>query len=322
MAKMLKLTEKVSPILEDEGQKREQFTLQDFINKQGEFLVYKRSQNLAPRTMYDYQKNFQWINSYISDTYTDLSDRYCITLIRSYISYMLENVASTTVNIRLRTIKVYLQYLEDERYVAERINYRIKKVKEIQKEKQPLTSSDVKKLLKAIDLKTYAGLRDYAMALVMLSVGVRINEMCHIKVKDVNLKEKCIVIRGENAKSRKQRIVPINSKIIVYLKKLIEIAENVDNEYMFLSSTTHDKVSTSNVKNRFINYGKKVNLDKSSSVHKLRHTAITNMVKNGVNPLDVKSIVGHNSLEMTILYYHNSLQELHKAIQKDTLYDL
>lgn len=322
MAKMLKLTEKVSPILEDREQKKEYFTLLDFINKQEEFLVYKRSQNLAPRTMYDYEKNFQWLNSYITDTYADLSVRYDITLIRAYISYMLEMVASSTVNIRLRAIKVYLQFLEDERYVTEKINHRIKKVKEIQKEKQPLNTSDVKKLLKAINLKTYAGLRDYCMVLIMLSVGVRINELCNVKMTDIDLKEGCIIIRSETAKSRKQRVVPLNSKITVYLKKLIDIARGVNSEYVFLSSITYDRISTSQAKSRFINLGKKANLDKSSSVHKLRHTAITNMVKNGVNPLDVKSIAGHSELKVTMIYYHNSLQDLHKAIRKDTLSDL
>ncbi|WML37460.1 site-specific integrase [Clostridium sp. OS1-26] len=243
-------------------------------------------------------------------------------MIRAYISYMLEMVASSTVNIRLRAIKVYLQFLEDERYVTEKINHRIKKVKEIQKEKQPLNTSDVKKLLKAINLKTYAGLRDYCMVLIMLSVGVRINELCNVKMTDIDLKEGCIIIRSETAKSRKQRVVPLNSKITVYLKKLIDIARGVNSEYVFLSSITYDRISTSQAKSRFINLGKKANLDKSSSVHKLRHTAITNMVKNGVNPLDVKSIAGHSELKVTMIYYHNSLQDLHKAIRKDTLSDL
>lgn len=320
---MLRVTGKVSPKLEDITEKNDCFTLQDFINKQGEFIVFKRSQNLAPRTMLDYTNNFQWINSYIQNTYSDFTDQpYNITFIRGYITFMLEKVSPNTVNIRLRVIKVYLQFLEDERYVNDRINYRILKLKEIYNEKKPLTSSDVKKLLKAINLKTYAGLRDYTMALIMLSVGVRINEMCNIKVSDINVKERYITIRAETAKSRKQRVVPLNSKIVGYLKKLIDIAEDVGSEYVFLSSTTHDKVITSTVKDRFLNLGKKAGLDKSSSVHKLRHTAITNMVKNGVNPLDVKSIAGHSDLKITMLYYHNSIKDLQKAIEKDTLSDL
>ncbi|MFL0195712.1 hypothetical protein ACJDU8_09080 [Clostridium sp. WILCCON 0269] len=64
---------------------------------------------------------------------------------------MLEKVSPNTVNIRIRYLKVYLQFLEQEGYVKERINERVKKVREVKNEKQPLTNSDIKKLLKVIN---------------------------------------------------------------------------------------------------------------------------------------------------------------------------
>ncbi|WP_368488782.1 tyrosine-type recombinase/integrase [Clostridium sp. BJN0013] len=325
MAKRLQLTEKVTPIgVETEVKELRTiyFTIQDFMNKQNEFLIYKRSQNLSPRSMYDYDRSFLYLNNYINEVYSDKQIRYDITLIRGYISYMLEKVSPNTVNIRIRYLKVYLQFLEQEGYVKERINERVKKVREVKNEKQPLTNSDIKKLLKVINMKSYAGLRDYTLVLLMLSVGTRINETINIKVKNINLKEKYIVINAETAKNRTQRVVPLNSKLIVYLKKLIEISNDVGSEYVFLSSVSHDKVNLSHIKGQLIDYGKKAGLDKSSSAHKLRHTAITNLIKNGSNPLDVKSIAGHSSLEITMGYYHNNLKDLQKCIAKDTLSDI
>lgn len=322
MAKRLMLNNSFNPIGDEAEVKATYFTVQDFMDKQKDFIIYKRSQNLAPRSLYDYDRCFLYMNNYINEVYSDKSVRYDINLIRSYISFMLENVSPNTVNIRIRYLKVYLQFLEHEGYVKDRINERVKKVREVKNEKEPLTNSDIKKLLKVINMKSYAGLRDYTLILLMLSVGTRINETINIRVKDINLKEKFIIINGETAKNRTQRAVPLNSKLIVYLKKLIEISNDVGSEYVFLSSVSHERVNLSHIKGQLIDYGKKAGLDKSSSAHKLRHTAITNLIKNGSNPLDVKSIAGHSSLEITMGYYHNNLQDLQKAIQKDTLSDL
>lgn len=111
MAERLQLTEKVPPIgveTEVKELRKTYFTIQDFMNKQNEFLIYKRSQNLAPRSMYDYDRSFLYLNNYINEVYSDKQIRYDITLIRGYISYMLEKVSPNTVNIRIRYLKVYL----------------------------------------------------------------------------------------------------------------------------------------------------------------------------------------------------------------------
>lgn len=322
MAKRLQLTKNVTPIGFDKEVTAERFSVKDFIERQKDFIIYKRSQNLSARTLYDYDRAFLYMNNYINEYYSDTTIRYDITLIRGYISFMLEKVSPNTTNIRIRYLKVYLAFLEDEGFVKDRINERVKKVREVKNEKQPLTQTDIKKLLKVINMTSYAGLRDYVIVLLMLSVGTRVNETVNIRVKDVNLKDKYIIINGETAKNRTQRIVPLNNKLQPYVKKLVEIANDVNSEYLFLSSVSHSKVALSHIKSQLIEYGKKAGLDKSTSPHKLRHTALTNMIKNGSNPLDVCRIAGHSSLEITMAYYHNSINDLHKAIQKDTLSDL
>lgn len=138
MAERLQLTEKVPPIgveTEVKELRKTYFTIQDFMNKQNEFLIYKRSQNLAPRSMYDYDRSFLYLNNYINEVYSDKQIRYDITLIRGYISYMLEKVSPNTVNIRIRYLKVYLQFLEQEGYVKDCINERVKKAREVNNEK-------------------------------------------------------------------------------------------------------------------------------------------------------------------------------------------
>jgi len=182
MAKRLQLTKNVTPIGFDNEVTAEYFDLQDFIEKQKDFIIFKKSQNLSTRTLYDYDRAFLYMNNYINEYYSDTTIRYDITLIRGYISFMLEKVSPNTTNIRIRYLKVYLAFLEDEGFVKDRINERVKKVREVKNEKQPLTQSDIKKLLKVINMTSYAGLRDYVIILLMLSVGTRVNETVNIRV--------------------------------------------------------------------------------------------------------------------------------------------
>jgi integrase/recombinase XerD len=227
MAKRLQLTKNVTSIGFDNEVTAEYFSVQDFIEKQKDFIIYKRSQNLSIRTLYDYDRAFLYMNNYINEYYSDTTIRYDITLIRGYISFMLEKVSPNTTNIRIRYLKVYLAFLEDEGFVKDRINERVKKVREVKNEKQPLTQTDIKKLLKVINMTSYAGLRDYVIILLMLSVGARVNETANIRVNEVNLKDKYIIINGETVKNRTQRVVPLNNKLLTYVKKSIEIANEV-----------------------------------------------------------------------------------------------
>lgn len=309
----------VTPITTSDEIKRDYFTVQDFIDTFDAFIIYKKAENLSDRTITDYTRLHNYMTNWIKEWYSDTLVRYDIMLLKSYINWMLEQVQPSTVNIRIRYLKVYLKFLEEEGYVKESINHRIKKVKEVRNEKLPLTDSDVRKMLKQINMKSYAGLRDYTVITLMLSVGTRINETINIRVKDVDLKSKTITICGETAKNRTERVVPLNAKIIPNIKKLIEVSNEVSSPWLFLSTISYDQVKLTHMKQQISDYGIKAGLDKSSSPHKLRHTAITNMIRNGANPFDVCKIAGHSSLEITMKYFHNKIDDLHKAIENDTL---
>lgn len=72
--------------------------------------------------------------------------------------------------------------------------------------------------------------------LVMLETGVRVNEASNIMISDVDRKMKLLTIRSETAKTREERYLPISAKTMKYLDKLITIAENNNELYLFTSS--------------------------------------------------------------------------------------
>lgn len=102
--------------------------------------------------------------------------------------------------------------------------------------KNVIETFDIKQLssmLKACDVRTFVGLRDYTIIMLLLETGIRANEMIGIAVTDIIWHDK--VIRIRNAKGQNERFVPIQKKMIDQLKKYVAIRGTVDTEYLFIT---------------------------------------------------------------------------------------
>lgn len=73
---------------------------------------------------------------------------------------------------------------------------------------------NIKALIDIIDLKTYTGLRDYILILLMLDCGIRPCEAFRIEKRDIEFKSGLLTIRKENAKTRTERALPLSQTII------------------------------------------------------------------------------------------------------------
>lgn len=82
--------------------------------------------------------------------------------------------------------------------------------------------------------------------LAILDCGVRINELLNVKIEDYNSIDRIIKINSETAKARKSMILHLSSKTAKYLRKLIKIAEDNYEEYIFCSSYG-DKIQILNI---------------------------------------------------------------------------
>lgn len=192
-------------------------SVKGFIDKQKEFLLTKKLEGLAERTLKDYVNHFQYLNKRILQEYceeTDIENRFVDKgLFMAYIGYMISQFKPATVNIRLRTMKCYLRYLFVEGIIKEDISAKLKLVKVPKDTIQPLSTSEVKKIFKILNLSDYAEYRDFCMMLVMLETGIRVNEACNIMIADINIKKKLIIVRSETSKTREERGLPLSLKL-------------------------------------------------------------------------------------------------------------
>lgn len=137
------------------------------------------------------------------------------------------------------------------------------------------------------------------MIILSYSAGLRVSEVINLKVKDLDLIEKTIHLKG--AKGMKDRITIIPEKILNEIKSII--AGKDKNSYVF-ESERGGKLTTATAQKVFIKSKEKSNIKKPATFHSLRHSFATHLLENGTDVRYVQELLGHSNIRTTQIYTH------------------
>ena len=178
-----------------------------------------------------------------------------------------------------------------------------------------LTLEESRRLLSAVDGKNRE--RDYCILCLFLNCGLRISEMVGLNLADI--RSDSLLIHG---KGNKERVVYLNDACVEALNAWLSIRKDIattDKKAVFLSSR-RKRVSVDAIQVMVHKTLLKAGLDASQiSPHKLRHTAATLMLQNGVDVRTLQELLGHESLNTTQIYTHIANAELKKAAAANPL---
>ena len=170
-------------------------------------------------------------------------------------------------------------------------------------------------LLKSIEEPNYA--RDYCMLTLFLNCGLRISELAGLCLSDV--REDTLRVVG---KGNKERLLYLNAACLHALKQWNGQRVNLpcsDKNALFVSQK-HRRMSVQGihftVKKRLLAAGLDIHI---YSTHKLRHTAATLMLQNGVDVRTLQEMLGHEHLNTTQIYTHVEDSELRAAARAHPL---
>ena len=161
------------------------------------------------------------------------------------------------------------------------------------------------------DLSTTA-FADYVQPMVLLSLntGLRRGEVLRLKWTDIDLLQRKLVVRGDNAKSGRARYVPLNDEALRTLKQWKPVTQftewvfpGQDGERMMSIKTSWKSVLTSAAIMDF-------------RWHDLRHHFASGLVMKGVDLNTVRELLGHSDLSMTLRYAHLSPEHKADAVAK------
>ena len=225
--------------------------------------------------------------------------------IRDYISYLYElDYNNKTICRHISAIRSFFKYLKINNYIYDNPCTLVSNPKLDKRLPKYLNFEEIEKLLNAFDNNNYLGLRNSLILELLYSTGIRVSEITNIRLKDISLSNKTIIIDG---KGNKQRIVYFGSICLNLLKKYIDSSYpilNKNNSDYLLLSKTGKKINEREIRKVVDDASSIAGIKIKISPHVLRHTFATHMLTSGADLRSVQELLGHENLSTTQVYTH------------------
>ena len=179
-----------------------------------------------------------------------------------------------------------------------------------------LALEEIDSMINAIDLSTVEGQRNRSIIETMYSCGLRVSELCSLRLSDLYLDDEFVRVLG---KGGKQRLVPVSSRAIAELRAYISERASMNiapgcEDYIFLSYRRGKPLSRITVFHIVKELVAAVGINKNVSPHTFRHSFATHLLEGGANLRAIQSMLGHESISTTEIYTHIDRTRLRQEI--------
>ena len=179
-----------------------------------------------------------------------------------------------------------------------------------------LSVDEIDRIIGQIDLSVKEGQRNRAMIETMYSCGLRVSELCSLRMEDLFLDEGFIRVTG---KGSKQRLVPISGRAVKEINLYLMDRCHIDikpgaESYLFLSLRRGRPLSRIMVFDIVKNLTAMAGIDKTVSPHTFRHSFATHLLEGGANLRAIQCMLGHEKISTTEIYTHIDRSRLREEI--------
>ena len=250
--------------------------------------------NISPNTVKNYLNGLKlfviWLDVPIEET--------TYRKIMAYMDYLLgKRLKPKTVNCYLNSVCQFYHYLSEEEEVP--IVNPVKKPN-IMKLPRGLPKHLKEEQIEIL-FKNLKGPRDRAMFMIMLRCGLRVEEVAHLSLGNIDLKRRILFI--QDGKGAKDRIVYISNDALAALLEYLRVRPTNKVKKVFLvekGPLTEQPISIRGIQKRMEYYARKTDL--KISCHHLRHTMATQMLNADTDLSTIQDLLGHNSIRTTQRY--------------------
>lgn len=210
----------------------------------------------------------------------------------------------------LMTLKVFFKFLKREGYIETNVAHYLSHPKVWQMVPGVLSLTQVEKLIKEPNENLPLEARDKAIIETLYASGLRVSELCNLKVKDVD--DEFVKVKG---KGNKERIVPIGKKAIEAIDHYLNHYRKEEvSPYLFITNR-NKKMDRILVWKRLQYYAKRAGIAQKISPHMLRHSFATHLLENGADLRVIQEMLGHANIATTDRYTHVSQKHLKNAFK-------
>ncbi len=287
---------------------KNEYVPSEYVRKYLDFLEFERK--LSVNTINSYRNDLKSLDLYFHGDLKSLT----YNNLQKYIS-TIQDLNTRSVAHHITVINSFYNFLLNEEIITINPCINIASPKIPKKLPVYLTEEEIDKLLN-INLITPYDYRNKAMFELLYATGLRISELCNLKLTDVDIENCFVRVFG---KGKKERIVPVTDLALKYLSIYIREYRNVIlkdkvSEYLFISNSLTN-ISRQGFFKILKKECKRTGITKNVSPHVLRHSFATHLLKHGADLRIIQELLGHEDISTTQIYAHLVNEKLKKDYQ-------
>lgn len=277
----------------------------------------KTTKGVSDNTEISYRRDLNNMMKYLSNHRIQSWEEVTVTNLNSYIIFMeKEFMSASTISRRIASMRSFFLYLQERGSIGKSPAANLRAPKIEKKAPEILDVREVDLLLSQPNLEKAKGIRDKAMLELLYATGIRVSELMHLRIEDVNLQFEHIICSGD----QKERLVPFGSVakeiLSLYLKEVREsFVKDEDSGFLFLNCSG-SPMSRQGFWKILKGYSKSAGIQKDITPHTLRHSFAVHLLQNGADIKSVQEMLGHSDLSTTQIYLsmkrHDKMREVYK----------
>ena len=277
-----------------------------------EFIDYLHNEkNTSQNTEVSYKRDLKKLEEFLTEQGVERQEQISAPLLNSYVLYLEDSgFAPASISRNVASVRAFFRFLYKKHGIDEDPSEQLKAPKVEKKTPEILSVSEVELLLKQPDDHTAKGIRDRAMLELLYATGMRVSELIHLKVEDVNLNLGYVTC----CDSERERIIPFGKicqdALRNYLNKARKcLVGDCQVEELF-TNCSGKPMSRQGFWKVLKGYARQAGITGDITPHTLRHSFAAHLIQNGADIKSVQEMLGHSDISTTQMYLNLSVSKM------------
>ena len=278
----------------------------------------KLERGLSDNSISNYQLDVRKLQKFLTVNEIEVGpDQISEEIIQKFIYDVSSSLNARSQSRLISGLRSFFDYLVFENYREQNPMELIESPKTGRKLPDIISTEEVDRIIRAIDLGKAEGERNRAIIETLYGCGLRVSELTELKMSDLFFDEGFIKITG---KGNKQRFVPISEYTIKYItlyKDEVRPHQAIKDEYsdtLFLNRRGR-QLTRAMIFTIVRKLTKEAGISKKVSPHTFRHSFATHLLENGADLRAIQQMLGHESITTTEVYVHVDRSHLREVME-------
>lgn len=276
----------------------------------------------SPHTIVNYQRDLDQFASFLQNKYPGtveqnrlVPERVRTEMIREWLAYLFEFNRPSSIARKLAAVRSLFKYLVRRRGLEANPAKGVGGPKQAKKIPVFLGVDSMLRLIESVRGHEWMACRDRAILELLYSSGLRVGELTHLKLSDLDMDDRLLRIKG---KGNKERLVPFGEAAAGALEGYLQARANrVEREESALFINKFgNRLSARSVERLIEKLRKQAGLVEKVTPHTLRHSFATHLLDGGADLRSIQELLGHSNLSTTQKYTHVTLDKLMDVYDK------